>query len=159
MSLMTYTSGEEILIRPHRGMGGLYPGVVIEESHEDALEITEHPVEQGAAVNDHAFKKPEQVTIRGGVSDAGEGSGDRPSVEFYEKLRELQAKREPFDIVTGNAPREFMGEHYLFLSDFHVPHSSIRRLLCCFFLTSGQKACANNQTKTLTYGFPSFRNH
>ena len=93
-------SGETILVRPRRSIGGLFPDVVVEESHEDSLQITEHPVEQGAAINDHAFLKPRTVTIRAGVSDAV-SSGGTPSVDFYDKLRELQQKREPFDIVTG----------------------------------------------------------
>ena len=101
MSVLSSAQGGPVLVRPRRSIGGLYPQVVVEEAHEDSLEITEHPVEQGAAVNDHAFKKPEAVTIRGGVSDSSPGDGDKPSQEFYEKLLELQAKREPFDIVTG----------------------------------------------------------
>lgn len=94
------SAATSVLLTPLRSLGGLYPDVVVEESHEDALQITEHPVEQGAAVNDHAYKKPVTVTIRGGVSDAG-GDGERRSVEFYEKLLDLQARREPFDIMTG----------------------------------------------------------
>lgn len=101
MSALSSARGEPVLVRPRRSIGGLYPQVVVEEAHEDSLEITEHPVEQGAAVNDHAFKKPQTVTIRGGVSDSSSGGGEKPSQEFYEKLLELQAKREPFDIVTG----------------------------------------------------------
>lgn len=98
-----------VLIRTRRSLGDLYPDVVVEESHEDGLQITEHPIEQGAAVSDHAYGKPSVVTIRGGVSDSGgafpfnpfETSGERRSVEFYEKLLALQDSREPFDIVTG----------------------------------------------------------
>lgn len=90
-----------VYVQPRRSIGGLYPDVVVEESHEDSLQITGHPVEQGAAVNDHAFKKPELVTIRGGVTDSSAGGGEKPSGEFYDKLLELQAKREPFDLVTG----------------------------------------------------------
>jgi hypothetical protein len=58
-------------------------------------------VEQGAAVNDHAYKKPETVTIRAGVSDSNAAGNDRAARDFYDKLLELQKKREPFDIVTG----------------------------------------------------------
>lgn len=101
MNFLSSAKGGPVLVRPRRSLGGLYPDVVVEEAHEDSLEITEHPVEQGAAVNDHAFKKPETVTIRGGVSDSKSGGGEKPSVEFYDKLLELQARREPFDIVTG----------------------------------------------------------
>lgn len=101
MSIMSTAQGGPVLVRPRRSIGGLYPQIVVEESHEDSLEITEHPVEQGAAINDHAFKKPESVTIRGGVSDSSPEGGEKPSQEFYDKLLELQKKREPFDIVTG----------------------------------------------------------
>ena len=95
-------SQEPVLIRPRRSLGELFPDVVVEESHEDSLQITEHPVEQGASINDHAFRMAEKVTIRGGVSDARESdSGGRPSVEFYEQLLELQRSREPLDIITG----------------------------------------------------------
>jgi hypothetical protein len=65
-------SQEPVLIRPRRSLGELFPDVVVEESHEDSLQITEHPVEQGASINDHAFRMAEKVTIRGGVSDARE---------------------------------------------------------------------------------------
>ncbi len=39
------------------------PQVTIEEIHHDELEITEHPIERGAAIGDHAYKKPAEVTI------------------------------------------------------------------------------------------------
>jgi hypothetical protein len=89
-----------VLIQPRRSIGELFPDVVIEESHEDGLEITEHPVEQGAAVNDHAYKKPETVTIRAGVSDSNSAGNDKAAQEYYDKLLDLQKRREPFDIVT-----------------------------------------------------------
>lgn len=95
-------SPSPVLIRPRRSLGELFPDVVVEESHEDALQVTEHPVEQGASINDHAYRSPAVVTIRGGVSDAREAEGgERPSVDFYDKLLELQRAREPFEIITG----------------------------------------------------------
>lgn len=82
-----------------RHLGGITFDVVVEENHEDKLQITEHPVEQGAAVNDHAYVQPPTVTLRAGSSDCENGEG--ASRELYEKLLQLQAAREPFDIVTG----------------------------------------------------------
>lgn len=108
MSFMSSAKGGPVLVRPRRSIGGLYPQVVVEEAHEDSLEITEHPVEQGAEISDHAFKKQELVTIRGGVSDSSADGGEKPSQEFYEKLLELQKKREPFDIVTGKRQHKNM---------------------------------------------------
>ena len=41
-----------------RKIGMIVPSVVVSEKHTDTLEITEHPVEVGAAIADHAYKKP-----------------------------------------------------------------------------------------------------
>jgi len=95
-------SPSTVYVRPQRSIGDIAMDVTIEESHTDDMEITEHPVEQGASITDHAYLKPASVTIRAGVSDSGgTGTGDRRCVEYYQKLRELQGKREPFDLVTG----------------------------------------------------------
>lgn len=59
-------SEEPATLRPHRSIGGVTFDVVVEEQHEDTLEITEHPVEHGANISDHAFMKPASVTIRRG---------------------------------------------------------------------------------------------
>lgn len=42
----------------------------LEEQQQDELEITEHPVEQGAAIADHAYKRPAEVVIRCAWSNA-----------------------------------------------------------------------------------------
>lgn len=95
-----------------RKIGVLVPSVIISEKHQDALEITEHPVEIGAAVNDHAYKRAAEVTME--VGFAGGGSlldfvdtstiglslGKSPE-EVYQELRDLQASREPIDVITG----------------------------------------------------------
>ncbi|WP_145498550.1 phage baseplate protein [Yersinia bercovieri] len=95
-----------------RKIGLLVPSVIIAEKHQDALEITEHPVEVGAAVNDHAYKRAAEVTME--VGFAGGGSlldfvdtstiglslGKSPE-EVYQELRELQESREPIDVITG----------------------------------------------------------
>lgn len=90
----------------------IIPSVVISEKHADSLEITEHPVEVGASVADHAYKRPSEVVMQ--VGFAGGGSlldlldtgaiglsvGLSPK-EVYQKLLDLQSKRVPFDVVTG----------------------------------------------------------
>jgi len=95
-------SEEPATLRPQRSIGGVTFDVVVEEQHEDTLEITEHPVEHGANISDHAFMKPASVTIRAGVSDgSGSIAGEKAGVSVYEALQTLQKAREPFDIITG----------------------------------------------------------
>lgn len=74
-----------LLIRPQRGffpfndegeaLAPLTPQVTLEERHLDELEITEHPIEQGAAIADHAFKRPSEVIIRCAWSNSPSASG------------------------------------------------------------------------------------
>ncbi len=54
-----------------RKIGLLVPDVVISEKHQDTLEITEHPVELGAEIADHAYKRPAEVTMEVGFSSSG----------------------------------------------------------------------------------------
>lgn len=86
-----------------RNIGGFVADVTIFEQHVDELTITEHPVEQGAAITDHAFKRPASVLIQVGYSNSSFSAlGDLNYVsEVYDAFLQLQASRQPFDIVTG----------------------------------------------------------
>lgn len=88
-----------------RRIGDIELEVTVEERHEDTLTITEHPVQDGAAISDHAYKDPMQVTITAGQS--GKENDDDPR-EVYERLLELQESREPFEIITGKREYENM---------------------------------------------------
>jgi len=83
-------------------IGGMVPDVTVEEKHVDELTITEHPVEQGAAIADHAYKRPVTCTITAGWSNSSpQALGDANYVQtIYQLLIALQASRQPFDIVT-----------------------------------------------------------
>ncbi|EPG9146775.1 phage baseplate protein [Klebsiella variicola] len=95
-----------------RRIGLIVPSVVVSEKHSDTLEITEHPVETGAPVSDHAYKRPSEVVME--VGFAGGGSlldfidtsslgltlGLSPN-ETYQQILDLQTSRIPFDVVTG----------------------------------------------------------
>lgn len=83
-------------IIPRRSIGPFNATVTLEEIASDDLEITQHPVQQGAAITDHAYLKPATVHIKIMFNAA-----DAPLAETYAKLRQLQASREPFDVVTG----------------------------------------------------------
>lgn len=95
-----------------RRIGVIIPSVVVSEKHSDTLEITEHPVEIGAAVADHAYKRPSEVVME--IGFAGGGSlldfADTSKIglslglspqETYQELLNLQSSRIPFDVVTG----------------------------------------------------------
>ena len=116
---------ESILVKPRRSIGTLIPQVVVEEVHHDDLEITEHPIEQGAAIADHAYKRPADLIIRcawsnsasvaglgdgivqgltttvTGVQSAVTGNSAQQIRDVYDSFLKLQESRVPFDVYTG----------------------------------------------------------
>lgn len=97
---------EDVLLRQGRSIAGIIPSVVIEEQHTDDLMITQHPVESGADVTDHAVKMPAQVTMSCGFGQSGSNivgaSLFQPSPrDAYNLLLSLQASKQPFDVITG----------------------------------------------------------
>jgi hypothetical protein len=64
-------------------IGGIQVDTTLEEVYEDSLEITEHPVEAGAAITDHSFKRPMEVVLMCGWSDSSSsGASDFSDVSF-----------------------------------------------------------------------------
>jgi hypothetical protein len=96
-----YGNWTPALFMPYpRSIGGIIAQVTIEETASDDITVTEHPVEQGAPIADHAFKRPSSVTIRAGWSVAG--SYDLSAeTGVYGLLLSWQAALLPFDVVTG----------------------------------------------------------
>lgn len=86
-----------------RSVAGLVADVTVEEVHVDETEITQHPVEQGAAITDHAFDRPQRVTITAGWSNSSTQSGGDPNYvqEIYQTFLAIKSARIPFVIITG----------------------------------------------------------
>ncbi len=84
------------IIAPQRRIGEFSGFVVTDETASDELEITEHPVQSGAPISDHAYVRPAELSVKFlyGVQNGDLG-------ELYEKLLELQSARELFSVTTG----------------------------------------------------------
>lgn len=119
-AIVSGTTVANVLLRDGRKLGGIIPNVVVEEVHTDTLTITDHPVEQGAPITDHAFKNPAELSMRIGWSSSSlaldsvvssvvdsvkAGKLTTPKIktvrDIYEDLLKLQASRKPFDVSTG----------------------------------------------------------
>jgi len=126
-----------VTFQPTRSFGGGASGigpfthqVTIREAHRDELVVTDHPVEQGANIADHAYRVPSEVVLELGWSDSslsgatfgittgsalppllldlvslasgGAAGGPGSYVKYvYSQLLALQQTRIPFDIITG----------------------------------------------------------
>lgn len=100
---------------PKGRIGDIEILATLEEIHSDTVQLTEHPVEVGAAITDHAFVRPSEVVIRCGWSNSTFGSflsaisslfnGQMSASDYvssvYSQLLSLQQSRIPFDVTTS----------------------------------------------------------
>ena len=83
-------------------IGAIELDVTMEESHERQTEITDHPIETGAYIQDHIVNSPRRLTLTSIVTDTplGEEAGLRAQAAF-DALEELWQSRAPFTVVSG----------------------------------------------------------
>lgn len=82
-----------------RFIGAVPIDVVISESHESQLEITDNPVEKGADISDHAWIKPKTLTLNF-IAGSKPNSLAGAALAF-QALRLMQETCQPFAVVSG----------------------------------------------------------
>lgn len=80
---------------------------VMRADHSNEMRITEHPIQSGAAISDHAYALPSRVVLEIAMSDAMDSfvSGQysdfaTKSISAYQKLLELKDMRVPLTLTT-----------------------------------------------------------
>lgn len=74
---------------------------VFKTDHNASAIVTQHPVQTGAAVSDHAYMEPDEISIEIGMSDAAlSASGSGHSVNAYAQLRAIMDERLPVTLIT-----------------------------------------------------------
>jgi len=88
-------------------VGGYFFDAIIRAEHVTTVKPTEHPVQSGAGVPDHSFNMPDQLTLEIGMSDVMDSiisgqfdTGETKSIGAYQKLKELQKKRQTVKVVS-----------------------------------------------------------
>ncbi len=98
---------QTVFFQPFRQLGTVIPDCAVEEHHSDRLQVTQHPVELGAMISDHAFMQPFGVSVKYAWSDSSTGVFES-SQAIYQALQTLQQSREPFTMFTGKRVYESM---------------------------------------------------
>ena len=100
---MSYDS----LIYCKTNIGGYFFDGYLNLSIASELQVTQHPVESGADVSDHAYLMPKEISMTVIMSDAHQSlvpaqfSGTRSrKVEAYQQLERIQKDRIPVSVLT-----------------------------------------------------------
>ncbi|MCX2699261.1 phage baseplate protein [Ochrobactrum chromiisoli] len=117
-----------LLITPQRSIGTVFPDVTLQEIGRDDMVVTDHPVEMGAPISDHAFKRPVAVELRYAWSNSTAGYVGYVQ-EVYEALLALQNSRQPFDISTGK--RLYTNMLITSLTQYTDPENEYGLLVAC----------------------------
>lgn len=85
-----------------------YFDAIFKEDHSTQLRLTEHPVQTGASITDHAYMTPARVTLEVGMSDCMDsfvadqwGSQNGKSVTAYKQLVAWQKSRTVLTLTTN----------------------------------------------------------
>ena len=88
-------------------IAGYFFDAVLQTNYTRSLTITSHPVETGAAISDHAYVNPVELTMQIGMSDvmtsiiSGQFSqGSSRSQTAFQVLTQLQSQRIPMDVMS-----------------------------------------------------------
>jgi hypothetical protein len=95
------------LIYLKTNVAGYFFDAFFRVDHTSKLNITQHPIETGADVSDHAYMEASELIIEIGMSDTAKSmvkgqfsDGKSRSVTAYKLLKELQQQRVPLQIHT-----------------------------------------------------------
>lgn len=104
-----HTGGSiEAMAKQKVNIGGFFVDAIFMTTTEHSLTVTQHPVQTGANLSDHAFVNPIRIAMEIGISDvmayriAGcyEVPGETKSISAYRTLCKLQAERKPLKVLT-----------------------------------------------------------
>ena len=79
---------------------------ILSQDHNQSAQITEHPVQTGANISDHAYMQPARLTLEIAMSDAmdmytaGQFTEGAKSVSAYLALKTMCKNRQPLTIMT-----------------------------------------------------------
>lgn len=153
---------QAIVIKPLRGIfnpkladGSLLQDIqaqaVVEEIHHDELEITEHPVERGAAIADHAFKRPEELVLKMAWSNSPSASSSIINAAIGFVAAESPALRSAanavgtaeaaISLINGAAPDQINAIYQQLLN--------LQSKRALFFVATGKRVYSNMVCKSL----------
>lgn len=155
-SVLTNGFGFGLFVPHQRSIADIIAEVTVEEDERDEVQVTAHPVEQGAPINDHAFKAPEEVTVRVGwsIQKSGDISADSG---VYKSLLDLQASFLPFDLVTGKRVHKNMLITNIMVTTDQTSEYVLIAMLSCreIILTSTQTSTTGLSSNSSDHADPA----
>ena len=138
---------------------------VFREDHLSVVRMTEHPVQTGANIVDHAYLMPATLTMEIGMSDAmqslvsGEwgvtdGIGGK-SVNAYQKLLSLQQSRLPLTVHTRLNKYENMVIEQISVQDDYKTQNGLRATITFRQLLVAVVSTTSNSADSQTTGSTS----
>lgn len=88
-------------------VGGYFFDAVLKADHSSTTKITEHPIQNGASISDHAYMLQDRLVLEIGMSDCMDSfvngqfsNSNSKSVSAYQVLKNIQSTFQVLTIVT-----------------------------------------------------------
>ena len=124
------------LIYVKTSIGGYFFDAVFKTDHSTHLNVTSHPVQNGANISDHCFMEPARVSMEIGMSDVNSTSifgqfatGSSKSQSAFDALRKMQSNRQPVTVVTRLSTYDNMMIEDLTVPDDNKTYNGLRAVV------------------------------
>ncbi len=133
-------------------MGDFLAQATVSEDHSDDMEVTEHPLEQGSAINDHAYKRPAEVTLHLGWSNSPSQSASlgQAALGVGSALNQTFNKVLNAANVATSALALFNGQTGNYLQQIYQALLALQTRRALFVLYTGKRVYTDMFCKSLT---------
>lgn len=114
-------------------IGGWFFDAELQTTHTYQLTITDHPVQLGSTVEDHAYMMPKTLSMNIGMSDVAKSfipgqfaDGTSRSAQAWKVLEQLQAMRIPIQVYTRLGVYKNMLIQNLTTQDDYTTHQGLK---------------------------------
>lgn len=131
MALIGDLLANAALFQPYdHSIGNFFPDVAIREVHRDAMIVTQHPVEGGGVVSDHVFRRPAELELEYGFSNATAGTAGYVQQQYAAVLRMKDARQLQRIFTTKRAYKNMVVSDVATATDDKTGESTVILIRC-----------------------------
>lgn len=135
-------------------IGSLELDATLSEQHQGDVDVTDHPVERGANISDHARSKPEVVTLEGLITNTPISGGFDPT-RAAKAYAELLSLKDAGDLLTVVTSRRSYSD--MVLTSLSTPVDARTGQALRFSATLKQVRVVSSQTVKVTVSQPKLK--
>lgn len=98
-------------------VGGFVFDATVLEQHKQSVSITDHPIEGGGSIADHIIFAPDEITVKGAISEISCKGKERSKAQAFFDIERMKNSPELITVVMGLKVYDSMKIQNLYVDD------------------------------------------